>query len=153
MRYIFAFILFCSTSQADKITVARLPYYNDQHINRVEYEINGELGRARLIVTVSSSKYNPRPIEIPEYPVDVPVNVPGLSYDNSRASVVFLTASKESVICAQVVVMKDWLGKTVYKIKPTGQCSLSLVQTDEWKDDGFKRYKMTHHDLVFAAKE
>lgn len=107
-----------------------------------KFVINPELGRAwvevNLYYTASESTDYYR------------VAVPGLSYDPSRAEVVF-DADGKRVVCATVEQSGWWLFRHE-NVKPTGACELTHRYVKVPVDNGFAVEHIEHFEVHFKPQ-
>lgn len=116
-----AFALFSVSAAADTLVI-------DKHSSRDlfakgAFQFN-DAGRSWVRLTYQRETYNPRVGEMYYRPFSKTVNVAGLSYDKASAKIQFVTQAGAKVVCATVAPGKNWLGKPIWLITPTGACKI-----------------------------
>jgi hypothetical protein len=113
-------------------------------IESFKFEINQDLGRARLDITYQTD-YNPGPDEGGYYgPGEDDVLVQGLSFDKTSSQVVYKSEAGKTTACANVTISHGPLGHRVH-VKNTGLCTLSTSTEDVITDDG---WEIKHHKVL-----
>jgi len=143
------FVATTSMAQASSVKIGQLPDYSDISVNAITYQVNADLGRARVDLVFASKGFatgindNNSPYSEDQY------LVPGLSYSNSQ--VIYNDGSLPSVVCAELATKKGIFGQKTY-FKPTGACSISLSKESQTSDDGFNQTTTTDTAILFQTK-
>jgi hypothetical protein len=120
----------------------------DLSIDSVQYELNPELGRARVDVELYSEKLFSAEDSSAYYEADYTVT--GLAYDTRAAQVMFTGRDGSRTVCANVTEKHTLFGDKLVAV-PTGNCSVKVVEATQTNDDGFEQTKEQVDRLIFCA--
>ena len=142
--FAFAFLAAASAAQAATIKVDSTDAVvegptSDWPVNitlgSYKFEVNAELGRARLDISYNSD-YQPTADDGGYYgPGEDDVLVQGLTFDKTASQVVFKAEDGRTTNCANVEITRN---NRKVRVKATGLCTLTSDITDETTDDGWE---------------
>lgn len=128
-----------SALQADTTPIFKAPLSSLDASKSKRFAINPELGRAWVEIEVWHN--------FSENTEFHRVQIPGLSYKQDTAQVVFAQDEK-TVVCAEVETGGFWIFKHE-RIKPTGDCELTRKYVKVPVDDGFSVDVIEHFEVHF----
>ncbi|MBX9768879.1 MAG: hypothetical protein K2X47_16520 [Bdellovibrionales bacterium] len=108
-------------------------YTQEVRLQSFDYEVNAEMGRARLNLNYAGSTY----LEDDLGPGSSAVMIAGLTFDKETSQIRYKDSSGKITVCADVKFTKGIFGSRT-KIKKTASCFLTTEMKDQSSDDGWK---------------
>jgi hypothetical protein len=133
-RLIAVFALALSTVAAAEPTLIFETKNHSDYGVETTFEVNKELGRAWVNVSLSESWGDDTTYD------DTRVKVEGLSYDAETKSIV-LNRNGETIVCG-VIYNRRWVIDIGGSVRQTKRCTFTVKKFNVTEDDGFETYKV-----------
>ena len=114
------------------------------------FEVNEQNNRARVVVDYSYRNQVVFAGDDAHGPEPTYAQIPGLIYDPSAHAVVY-ERNGQKTVCAIAQESRGRFGRRL-KLKATGKCTITAIETEHSEDDGWKIRRFRAIDVYFEAQ-